>query len=116
LNAGQLDRVIVIEEPESTPDANYGTPVITWVQLATVRAQVQDMLPSRSETTQQDVAMARNQTRIRMRWRSDVTSDMRITVKGNTEDSDRVLQIIGGPAEIFGRKAFLEVLCEAYSS
>lgn len=113
MNAGALDRHIVIEEPVSTPDPDYGTPVISWSQLATVRANVLDFMPSRSESVRQGLAIARNQTRIRFRYRSDVTSDMRITVKGTP---DRLMQIVGGPAEIGGRKRFLEIVCETYSS
>jgi hypothetical protein len=37
---------------------------------------------------------------------------MRITVRGAT---DRVLQIVGGPAEL-GRHEYTEIVCEAYSS
>ena len=98
MNIGPLDTRIAIEYPVAgTPDANYGTPTITWTLLATVWANVQDALPSRSESVVQGLAVARNQTRVRYRYRTDVTSAMRITIRGPV---DRVLNIVGGPAEL----------------
>ena len=121
--AGTLNRLITIERKQVVQDASYGTEVITWVPLAVLPgspavaerfwAEVQDALPSRSESVQQGLAVARNQTRIRIRWRSDVDSSMRITVHG---DIDVVYQIVGGPAEIRGRRIMLEMMCEKYSS
>jgi len=112
MNVGQFDRRITIEYPVSSTDPNYGTPITVWTLLATVWANVQDVLPSRSESVQQGLETARNQSRIRFRYRSDVTSAMRITVLGAT---DRVLQIVGGPAEL-GRHEYTEIVCEQYSS
>lgn len=122
MRAGQLDKRITIEQKSVTQDATYGTEVITWVPLAwqdgspsvaqQFWAQVSDVLPSRSEAVKQGLAMAANQTRIRIRYRSDVDSSMRITVHG---ESDVVYQIVGGPAMI-GRKEWLEMVCERYSS
>ena len=121
--AGTLDRVITIERKQVTQDADYGTEVITWVPLAVLpgspplaeqfHAEVQDALPSRSESVLQGLAVARNQTRIRIRWRNDIDSSMRITVHG---DTDVIYQIVGGPAEIRGRRRMLEMMCEKYSS
>jgi SPP1 family predicted phage head-tail adaptor len=123
MRAGSHNRQITIERPVSSPDATYGTPVVTWAPLAVLPgspvvaekfwAEVQDVMPSRAESVTQGLAVARNQTRIRMRWRDDVTSAMRIIVHG---DSDVVYQIIAGPAEIEGRKERIEVMCEKYSS
>ena len=111
--AGKFDRHVSIEYKTVERDASYGTEVVTWERLELVRAEVQDMLPSRSESVAQGLALARNQTRIRMRYRNDVTSDMRIVVHG---DEDVVYQIIGGPAEVGGRKQMIEMVCERYSS
>lgn len=111
MNIGQLDREITIEYKQVTQDPNAGTELVAWATLATVWANVQDGLPSRSEAVQQGLNVARNQTRVRYRYRSDVTSAMRITVL----DTSRVLQIVGGPAEL-GRREFSEVMCESVSS
>ena len=112
VNVGPLDKRISIEKKVVTKDPDYGTEVIAWALLATPWANVQDVLPSRSESVQQGLETARNQVRIRFRYRSDVTSAMRITVRGAT---DRVLQIVGGPAEL-GRHEYTEIVCEQYSS
>jgi len=122
MRAGQLDRRITIEYKQVTQDADYGTEIITWVPLvvqpgspttaAPMWANVVDVPPSRSEAVKQGLALARNQSRITIRHRSDVDSSMRITVHGET---DVIYQIVGGPAEI-GRKQWLEMVCERYSS
>lgn len=122
--AGMLDREITVEVPSTIDDPVYGPQAGPWLPLVRdgvgspilakrFPAQLQDVMPSRSEAVQQGLAIARNQTRIRMRWRDDITSAMRITVHG---DTDTVYQIVGGPAAIEGRKQFLEVVCEHLSS
>ena len=122
ITAGQLDRRISIEQKSTATDANYGTPTVTWVPLVAAAgsptvaqrfaAQVQDVLPSRTEGVALGLNIARSPTRIRIRYRSDIDSSMRVTVHGTT---DTVYQIIGGPSEI-GRKEFTELLCERISS
>jgi head-tail adaptor len=123
VSAGTLTRLITVERQQVVQDANYGSQVVTWVPLAVLPgsppvaerfwAEVQDALPSRSESVMQGLAVARNQTRVRIRWRNDIDSSMRITVHG---DTDVVYQIVGGPAEIRGRRRMLEMICEKYSS
>lgn len=122
MRAGQFDREITVERKSVSPDPDYGTPVVTWVPLATegsppvaVRfmAEAQDVLPSRSETGNNGLLIAANRTRIRMRWRDDIDSSMRIVLHG---DGDVVYQIIGGPAVVEGRQQMIELLCEKYSS
>lgn len=104
-----LDRRVTIQRKVVTQDASYGSEVVTWGVLAVVWAELRDVPPGRSETIRQGLQQARNQTRVRMRYRADVDSSMRIV------DGTRVLQIIGGPAEL-GRREFLEVMTEAYST
>ena len=122
-SAGKMNRQITITQKSVTQDATFGTEVVTWVPLSYAPgspsiaerywAEVQDALPSRSEAVTQGLAVARNQTRIRLRWRDDINSSMRVTVHG---DSDTVYQIVGGPAEIDGRKGMIELVCEKFSS
>lgn len=119
----RLDRLITVEVPPTGQESAYGTATGDWTALSYLPgspavaekfwAEVQDVMPSRSESVRQGLAVDRQQVRIRIRWRSDLNSSMRIIVHG---DSDRYLQIIGGPAEIFGRKKYLELLCESYST
>lgn len=130
MRAGDLDREVSVWRPAVTgdpeyqaPDTTYGTRRVVWVPLVPLAgspaagerfaAQVQDALPSRSESVVQGLAVARNQTRIRMRYRNDITSDMRVIVHG---DSDVVMQIVGGPAAIGGRKDGIEIVCERVTS
>lgn len=123
LRSGEFDREITIERKSVTQDAQYGTEIISWVSLVMlpgsppvpgrIWASKVDAMPSRSESVQQGLTVARNQTRIRIRWRDDLDSSMRITVHG---DVDELYQIVGGPAEIRGRKRMLEMVCERYSS
>jgi len=116
VRAGQLDRQILVERKSVTQDPNYGTELVTWVPLASERfwAQVQDAIPSRAESVTQGLSVARNQVRVRMRYRADIDSSMRITVYG--DGTSEVLQIVGGPAAINGRKQFIEMVCERISS
>lgn len=122
MRAGRMDKRITVERKSATQDATYGTEVVTWVPLVYAAgspsvaqkfwAEVTDVMPSRSESVKQGLDLARNQTRIRLRYRSDIDSSMRVTVHGAT---DVVFQIVGGPAEI-GRKEMTELVCERYSS
>ena len=119
----RANRQVTIERKMTTADAIYGNDVVTWVALSfepgspavaeKYWVELQDTMPSRDEAIRQGLALGRNQTRMRMRWRDDVDSSMRVTVHG---DTDTVYQIIGGPAEIGGRKAYLELVLEKYSS
>lgn len=102
-----------IEYKSVEMNPSFGTEVVTWMRLALVWVEVYDLLPSRSESVRQGLATARNQVRIRMRYRPDVTSDMRIVVHGGGVDT--VYEIVGGPA-VLGRREALEMVCERWTS
>ncbi|MGP1675926.1 MAG: head-tail adaptor protein [Burkholderiales bacterium] len=115
---------MTIEQKSVTVDSTYGTELVTWIPLVrdgvgspiiAVRfwAEVQDALPSRDERLTQGAVIASKRTRIRMRWRDDIDSSMRVTIHG---DSDEVYQIISPAAEIEGRKNMIEFMCEWVSS
>lgn len=118
-----LDRQITIKQKSVTQNSTFGTEVVTWVPLSYLPgspavaerywAEIQDALPSRSEAVRQGLNVARNQSRCRIRWRSDVDSSMRVTVHG---DSDVDYAIVGGPAEVGGRKGYIEMVIERVSS
>jgi SPP1 family predicted phage head-tail adaptor len=111
---GDLDTKIIIEQQSTTQDPTFGTDVVTWSTLATVWAQVQDVMPSKAEgVVAGGVEIARNPTRIRLRWLSSLTSKCRIRLD---HPRARTLQIIGGPADIGGRRNYMEILCEEISS
>jgi head-tail adaptor len=114
ISAGDLDRLITIKQKVTTQDPTTGFDVTEWVALVTkVPANVQDVMPSRDESVTQGLQVASRRTRIRIRWRNDLDTSMRIEL---TYPTARVLQIIGGPAEIGGRKAYLEFMCESVST
>lgn len=114
ITAGQLDRRITLQQKSVTQDPNYGTEVITWVTYGTARmpAQVQDVLPGKSETLEQGLRQARRPARVRLRYLAGITSDMRVVLHGSI---DRTMQIIAGPAEL-GRREGIELMCEEYST
>jgi SPP1 family predicted phage head-tail adaptor len=99
------DKRVRLEYPAKSKDSG-GAPVVTWTLLAVVWAEVRDDLPSRAEQNRAGLEQARNPTRVRMRYRSDLNTSMRV------RDGSRILQIIGGPAMI-GRREWTEIFCEA---
>lgn len=107
--AGKLDRRVTILQRAETQDPNYGTISVEWVPLATVWAEVQDMIPSRAERMAEGISIARRPCRVRMRYRSDVDSTMRLSVEG------RDMRLIAGPAEL-GRREGLEFVAEELTS
>lgn len=110
MDIGRLDRRITFERPGMTRDPDLNTPIAgSWQAVCTVWAQVQDNLPSRGEKLADGIDIAQRPARIRMRWRTDIDSSMRILCEG------RVLQIVAGPAEL-GRRDGLELMAVEYSS
>lgn len=108
MDAGSLDRRIVIERPVADTSID-GAGAGNWEPVATVWASVQDMLPSRGERLAQGINVAARPARVRMRFRADVTPDMRFVM------DSRVMQIVSGPAEL-GRRDGLEFMVEEYST
>lgn len=105
MDAGTLDRRVTILTRTEAVDPVYGTKAVTWTPLATVWANVRDMIPSRGERLADGVEIANRPCRVRMRYRSDVTSAMRLEYQG------RQLRIITQPAEL-GRRDGLELIAE----
>lgn len=105
MDAGTLDRRVTILTRVEAQDATYGTKAVTWTPLATVWANVRDMIPSRGERLADGVEIANRPCRVRMRYRSDVTSAMRLQIGA------RQLRIITQPAEL-GRREGLELIAE----
>ena len=101
-----------IEYKSSTQDPDYGSEIPVWLPLAVVWAEVQDVLPSRSESVNRGLEVARNQSRVRIRYRSDVDSSMRLVI---WRPGEIVYQIVGGPSESADRM-FIEFVVEKYSS
>lgn len=105
MDAGTLDRRVTILTRAETVDPTYGTQTVTWTPLATVWANVRDMVPSRGERLADGVEIANRPCRVRMRYRADVTSAMRLQI------GSRQLRIITQPAEL-GRREGIELIAE----
>lgn len=112
LQVPNMDTRVRIESKSITQDPTYGTDVVTWVPLATVWAEVLDVLPSRqqAEQTRQQLQVSTQRSRIRMRYRTDLDSTMRCVIGGLMH------HIVSGPAKIGDRHSMIEVVVERYSS
>ena len=104
LKAGDLDRrIVLMTRTQGKNDS--GRPIIIWAEGDTIWAQVQDMLPSRGERIADGINVASRPARVRVRYRDDITADMRIRY------GERVLEIVGEVAEL-GRREGLEFMAE----
>jgi len=104
----RIERLVVAGDPM---DPDYGTVAPSWELLAEVWAEVQDVMPSRAEETKQGIRLAIDSARVRIRYRGDVTPDMRIVEKNGRK---RTLGIIAGPAALGGMRE-LEFMVERKS-
>lgn len=110
-NPSKLNRRVRIERP--VPDTSLeGAGSGTWVLVKEVWAEVQDALPSRGERLADGINVAARPARVRIRFRDDVASNMRLVLlrKGVPE---RVMQIVSGPA-VLGNRDGLEMMVEDY--
>jgi SPP1 family predicted phage head-tail adaptor len=109
--AGTLNRRILIERPVRVSDEYGSGTVTTWQTVATVWASVQDQLLFNSgEGVAGELRQRVLPTRVRIRYRNDITTDMRITIT----DRSRVMQIIS--ISEMGRGDLLEMMAENFST
>ncbi len=99
MRAGKLDRTITIQSFTNTVN-EYGTPIMTWNDVATLRAQI-----VQSSTEEFIRAGAVDETVIifRTRYLSGVTNADRIAYDGSTFNLKEVKEI--------GRRKGLELRC-----
>lgn len=111
MNPSSLSRRVVIEQKSVTRDS-YGAEVIAWAQLATVWANVVDELgPVRgSEKTAEHVRVLETTTKIVIRYRADITSDMRVRLA----DGARTWQIVSIAEG--GRRDATIMLCKEFTT
>lgn len=116
IQPGRLNRRVQIERPIADTSLD-GAGSGTWAAVGTpVWAEVEDKLPSRGERLADGINVAARPARVRMRYRADVTSDMRLVLlrkQGDDYVADRVMQIVAGPAEL-GFREGLEFMAEEY--
>lgn len=104
--ASRMNDRIRIERPVA--DTSFdGAGSGGWETVEEVWANVQDALPSRGERLADGINVAARPARVRIRYREDITSNMRFVM------GDRIMQIISGPAEL-GRRQALEFMVEEY--
>lgn len=109
LHAGNLDRQVIIEVATLSRDSTFGGQVQTWATLTTVFAQVLEssVEPSGNPGQTVNVAAYNRPTKVRIRWRSDITTRNRV------RHGARLLQITG-VAEL-GRRQWLELACQEWA-
>jgi head-tail adaptor len=114
ISAGRLNRAIRFERPVAA-EGLMSAGKATWTPHVTVAAEMQEMLPSRAERIAEGISIASRPTRIRIRYRHDITSDMRIAVGSLSGPEDpvpadrRYLRITAPPVEL-GNREGLELL------
>ena len=107
LQVYNLDKRVRFENKSVTLDAVYGTEVISWVPIATIWAEKQDVLPTRTqaEMMRNGIQVAVMRSRLRLRHRADINATMRCVIGGVT------YRIVSESAEI-GRNEWMELLIE----
>ena len=107
MNAGELDRRILFQERTETQDSASGAYTYEWTDRAEVWAKVIE--ETRPENVAGDISMAARPANMFIRWRDDITSDMRVIY------GDRTMEIVAGPAEV-GRREWLKFSAIEFST
>lgn len=112
MQSGQLDRRITIQRKQVVDDPEYGPQPAIWQTVAArVPAQVQDVLPSRSETFGAAATQSAQPARVRIRYMRGITADMRIVLH---DEVDTLHQLKTDGAEI-GRREWTEFMVEEFA-
>jgi SPP1 family predicted phage head-tail adaptor len=101
MRAGALDRTITIQRKTLTQDET-GAPVESWAVYATVCASKKDLRGSERFASQQ--VMADADTQFRIRYLSGITPMDRILCEGRTYDVKSVLE--------FGRREGMDIMAQ----
>jgi SPP1 family predicted phage head-tail adaptor len=102
MEIGKLNRLVTIQQQSTTQDA-AGQPAPTWSDLASVWANIRYL--SGMETIKAGAEMAVAKASIRIRFRSDVTAAMRVSI------GETVFQIKAVMPDEAGRQ-FVDLACE----
>lgn len=103
MEAGRLDRRVTIQQSQVTGHNSFNEPIRTWVDLATVWAQVTDV--GGREYFAAAAVQAERTSRFLIRWRSDVTETMRISYGGKIYDIRSIAEV--------GRRVGLDIRAQA---
>jgi len=102
MQAGILDRFITIEKFTATQDS-FGQEIETWTKHANVWAKKQDIRGDEFFNAKQFESEIT--TRWKIRWRSDLNTEMRITYSNTTYNIRGIIEL--------GRNEGLELMTEA---
>jgi SPP1 family predicted phage head-tail adaptor len=100
MRAGKLDQVITVQRATSTLD-DYGVPTMSWVDLATVRAQI--IRQTTEEFIRGNGASDDTIVIFRSRWTEDITTADRIMCDGGSYNIKELKPI--------GRRKGLDIRC-----
>lgn len=112
MNIGPLNTRGRIERQTVTQDQTVGTDVPVWTLVGVRWCGLQDVLPSRAERVRDGVEQSSNQTRIRLRYCTDLDTGMRIIVN---RPEPQIFRLIAGPA-VLGDKDGVEFMAERLST
>lgn len=118
MTAGARNTFVSFEQRGTTQDPTYGTTIeADWTKFSDAWAEVQDVLPSRSENIDQSVLIERRPARIRIDQYDGVgvTASMRVRIAADALWPERVLRIISGPA-LVQKSRELEFIAEELST
>lgn len=94
MNIGRLDRKVTIEEPSLTASSTTGERTQTWVTLAVVWATVTyPKTMAMNEGLEQSRLTAVTPVEFTIRWRTDVTVDMRVYYRGEYFEIKRINEV-----------------------
>ena len=120
------DTQVVIEYQTLDIDPVYGTRTGSWLPLETEGAppvavkywaELADVMPSRgvAEIVASGIKQNTETVRMRMRWRADINSAMRVRAF-RASGEEVVYQIVAGPVEIGSRQDRLEMMLQRYTT
>lgn len=111
----RLNERCTIQQRPAGKDA-YGRKVSNagaWLDVAVnVWCEVQDVLPSRGEQSENGVKTASKQARFRLRKQILIAADMRVVLHGR---GGKIMQVIAGPA-LLDDKTHVECMLEEVGS
>ena len=118
VTAGARNTLVTFEARQTTQDPTYGTTIEgDWTEQSKAWAEVQDVLPSRSETVDESISLTRRPARLRIDYFDGVgiTPAMRVKIAADAVWSERIMQIISGPAHKRDSGEW-ELVCEELST
>lgn len=118
MSAGKRDTFVTFQVRQTTKDPVYGTTIEgDWIKHSEAWAEVQDVLPSRSESLDEGISIKRRPARVRIDQLDGVgiTSSMRIKIDADDLWPERIMRIISGPAFV-QRSREWEMIAEQLST